>query len=130
MCKRLYSPDMAAGRLAINWLAATCLVVSVTLADAASREDPLRPPGYKVTESAKAVDNKAKTWSVNEILHSEGRRIAIVNNETVKKGDVINGARVLDITAEQVTLQYQDRLIHARLNLIPVKKLITNSTGR
>lgn len=90
---------------------------------AASSEDPLRPPGYKIAGSKKTVGKQPKTWFVNEILHSEGRRLAIVNNETVKKGDLVNGARVVDITAEQVTLEYKGRTINSRLNLVAVKKL-------
>lgn len=108
------------------------LLFSVT-AYATSRQDPLRPPGHKITESAKNMDKAYKkevqAWVVNEILHSEGRRVAIVNNITVKQGDLVSGAKVLDITAEQVTLKYKDTVINARLNVVPVKRLIMNTTG-
>lgn len=90
---------------------------------AATSEDPLRPPGYKITKSNKKGEKQPKTWIVNEILHSEGRRVAIVNNETVRKGDLVNGARVVNITSEQVTLEYKGRIINSRLNLVAVKKL-------
>ena len=108
------------------------LVFAVTTAHAVNSEDPLRPPGHRITENAKADKKQPQTWYVNEILRSEGRRIAIVNNTMVKHGDFVNGARVIDITADQVTLKYKDRIIASRLNLVPVKKLKTNknNTGR
>lgn len=92
---------------------------------ALANEDPLRPPGKGVTVTTKSGEKKTETWLVNEILHSEGRRLAIVNNTTVQKGDLVNGARVVDITAEQVTLNYKGRIINSRLNLVSVKRLKT-----
>ncbi len=106
------------------------LAFVVTVVHAATREDPFRPPGYQITEPARLDKKKPKTWFVNEILHSEGRRVAIVNNITVKQGDRINGAKVINITANQVTLKYKDRIINSRLNMVPVKRLRINKTGR
>ena len=99
-------------------------------ADAVTREDPLRPPGYAKTDTAKKKDEEPERWLVNEILHSEGRRLAIVNNITVQQGDLVNGARVIAITADQVTLKYKDKIIKSRLGLVPVKRLKTKNTGR
>lgn len=116
-------------------LSIICITVSMMLivatTQAVTRQDPLRPPGHKADESVKMTASKQpKTWFVNEILHSEGRRLAIVNNITVKQGDLVDGARVVDITADHVILKYKDRTITSRLNMVPVKRLKTNTTGR
>ena len=77
-------------------LTTLCVLLTVNNIFAASIEDPLRPPNY--SKSSVLPMNKDKTWSVNEILVSEGRRIAIVNNKMVNIGDVVNGAKVIYIT--------------------------------
>lgn len=103
---------------------AVCFMQAVVLtANAATSEDPLRPPGYKITGAKSTAGKQPATWLVNEILHSEGRRVAIVNNKMVKKGDVVDGARVVDITSERVTLEYKGRIINSRINLVAVKRL-------
>lgn len=90
------------------------------------KEDPLRPPEYKVkkTTVVKGKDSKAvRGWYVNEIIFSGNRRIAIVNNVAVTKGDRVNGARVIDIKPEHVVLNYKDKTVTARLRVVPVKKI-------
>ncbi len=94
---------------------------------AASREDPLRPPDYSKSPVMPKTMNK--TWYVNEILASEGRRLAIVNNRMVKAGDSVDGAKVLDISPDRVTLKYENRIIYSPLNLVPVKRLIKPGVG-
>ena len=106
------------------------LMQATLVVDAVTSEDPLRPPGQRIVDSAKVEKKTPETWSVNEILHSEGRRLAIVNNKTVQQGDVVNGATVMDISADQVTLKYKDKIINSYLSLVPVKKLKAGNTGR
>lgn len=106
------------------------LMLMSSVTNAVTSEDPLRPPGIKNVDAAKVEKKAPKTWSVNEILHSEGRRLAIVNNKTVQQGDVVNGATVMDIRANQVTLKYKDKIINSYLSLVPVKKLRMRNTGR
>ena len=92
-----------------------------------SKEDPLRPPGYSKTVVLPI--NKNKTWYVNEILASEGRRIAIVNGKMVKVGDTVDGAKVIKIASDKVKLHYKNRIIDLPLTLIPVKRLIKPGVG-
>ena len=89
------------------------------------KEDPLRPPEYKLKKSSVDISKKSAAptrWVVRQILFSGDRRIAIVNNVAVAKGDRVNGARVVGIKSEHVILDYKDKMITARMSTVPVKK--------
>ena len=89
------------------------------------KEDPLRPPEYKLKKISVDKDKKSATpnrWVVRQILFSGNRRIAIVNNVAVAKGDRVGGARVVGIKSEHVILDYKDKMITARMSAVPVKK--------
>ena len=60
-----------------------------TQAFAEIREDPMRPPGYNSTPAAAS---RAPGWQVREILISDTRRVAVVNDSSVKQGDVVDVA--------------------------------------
>lgn len=94
---------------------------------AVSLGDPFRPPSY--SNSIVLPKDKNKTWYVNEILASEGRRIAIVNDRTVTTGDTVDEAKVIDITSERVTLKYKNRNIYLPLTRVQVKRLVKPGVG-
>ena len=92
----------------------------------AQKEDPLRPPEYRIKEVSKKVAGVAvkaePSWSVREIIYSGDRRVAIVNNVVVSSGDMIDGARVLNIKPEHVLLSYKDKKFKSHLRSVTVKK--------
>jgi hypothetical protein len=85
--------------------------------------DPLRPPEYAPDYQKSAGAPSKPSWWVSEILFSGGRRVAIINNVAVAVGDLINGARVVDIKPEHVVLKYKSGLINFRLHTTSVKKI-------
>jgi len=93
---------------------------------AVMKGDPLRPPEFKIETSDLTTEKKApakkKGFLVREILFSGKRRVAIVNNVAVSRGDVVSGARVIDIKPTHVVLNYKDKTIKARLRTVAVKK--------
>ena len=89
------------------------------------KEDPLRPADYRSAGAAASPKHSAPSWRVNEILISESRRVAVVNDRSVKQGEYISGARVVAIEPGYVTLEYNNRLITARFNIVPVKRRVT-----
>lgn len=105
-------------------LLTACFAINTVNASVVKMEDPLRPPGFKLTKPANSNGVKKTTWHVNEILFSGERRVAIVNNMAVTIGDSINGARVSDIEAEHVVLNYKGRVIKLRLKTMSVKKQV------
>ena len=104
------------------------VIVSVIPANAyaVKSEDPLRPPEFKIKKvtpviTGKKAVSKPAGWLVREILFSGKRRVAIVNNVAVSKGDRINGAKVIDIKPRHVVLNYKDKTIKAPLRSVSVK---------
>lgn len=106
-------------------------------------KDPMRPPAYALEKYRlmkiknirpvidKKVTPKAKdTWVLNSILFSSQRQHAIINNQLVKKGEMIKGARLVLLKPEGVRLlakgKYIDLRIHgAAVSSGSIKKSLT-----
>lgn len=54
-------------------------------------------------------------WTLQSILFSNERRIAIINGKRVREGDRIGSARVARIQDSQVLLKTGDRMLKLRL---------------
>jgi MSHA biogenesis protein MshK len=100
------------------------MLVVIANAAAEIKEDPLRPPGYRNSGAGVSARHSAPRWHVNEILISDSRRVAIVNGISVQKGEHVSGARVVAIEPDHVTLEYNNKLITARLKMVSVKRRI------
>ena len=91
-------------------------------------EDPLRPPQYKIKKTSITTTgikiNAAPAWKVREIIFSGERRVAIINDVAVSRGDTVSGARVIDIRPEHVVLKYKEKTIKSRLRSVSVKKKV------
>lgn len=106
-------------------VACACISVFSINAYAVKKEDPLRPPEYRLEKTNAGKSKTAKPrWYVNEILFSGERRVALVNGAVVIKGDRVNGARVIDIKPAYVVLEYKDKIIKARLKAVSVKNKV------
>jgi MSHA biogenesis protein MshK len=67
--------------------------------------DPTRPPAQMLRPAANAQANA--TPQLQSILVGRaagGRRVAVIDGNTVRVGDVVGGARVVGITQAQVVL--------------------------
>lgn len=65
-------------------------------------QDPTLPADWQVAREAAA--QPTKQFQLNYILSSSERSLAMINGQRVGEGDRVNGARVVRITAESVTL--------------------------
>lgn len=90
MSERNYYP--ACGLLLVGLL----LALPVT----ADSDDPMRPPQARQTTTP-AVQ---QSWDLSSVLISERRRLAVINDQMVKVGDRVGGARVQRIEADRVIL--------------------------
>ena len=75
------------------------LMPSLTLAS--SVDDPMRPPQARQAQTP----TPQPSWDLSSILISENRRLAVVNDEIVKVGERVGGARVEQIEADRVVLR-------------------------
>jgi MSHA biogenesis protein MshK len=85
-------------------LAAVCCNAAETL------RDPTRP--FVAQSPAQIVNAR---FSVNAIFVSDDRRIAVVNGQRVKPGDTVGGAKVVEISGDEVRLVYDGKTISVRL---------------
>lgn len=92
-----------------------------TLPNGEILQDPTRPADWQTVREAAA--EPAKQFLLNYILSSNERSQALINGQRVGEGDRINGARVMRITAESVTLNVdgQQRVLRTQ-NRKAVKK--------
>ena len=81
---------------------------------AAPLVDPTRPSGYQVTTEEKKLVTAtvtSPTWELQSTLIDPYQKIAVINGQQVKLGEVINGAELLQIKHHQVKLRYQGEFI-------------------
>lgn len=85
--------------------------------------DPMAPPIVAPTLSATLDPGTISTCTVTAIRIGGSANTAIVNGQLLRVGDQFNGARVVSITVDRVTLeserqrstcQFQERLVKSR----------------
>ena len=79
-------------------------------------EDPTRPPGYGAKQGARQVPARPR-WQLYSTLIAPARRVANINGELVHQGEIIDGARLVEVQAAKVVLQHDGRQI--TLSLLP-----------
>jgi MSHA biogenesis protein MshK len=89
----------------LRLLAAAALSLSFAAAQAQSLQDPTRPPATPATGD-KGAPAYAGPQLQSILIGREqgGRRVAVIDGETVRLGETWNGARVARITPHQVEL--------------------------
>jgi len=108
------------------------VLLGSTIAIADELPDPTRPPS--VLDAAAAPDPRGidpSTTSqlvLNAIFFAEGRRIAIINDQRVGLGDVVQAAEVTAIERDRVSLVRQGEPIELQLIGNDVKRLTTAAT--
>lgn len=84
--------------------------------------DPTRPSYYSNKTSTTASITKPKaaqniqTWTLETTLADSKRIMAIINGKQVVVGDEVDGAYVMKITHQQVTLKHDDELFDIKLH--------------
>lgn len=77
-------------------------------------KDPTRPTVFQDLDSAEKesgsieedeIDKRKDPWMLTSTIVSPGRRTAIINGKSVSKGDIINGALILDIFPASVKIK-------------------------
>lgn len=89
--------------------------------------DPMRPPAFALEkfrqekirtapiQSAVARPQQKTTWVLSSILYSSQRQHAIINNQLVRKGDVILGAKLLRLRPDGVRLMVKGKIVDLTL---------------
>jgi hypothetical protein len=90
--------------------------------------DPMQPPAFALykfrmekqpqSSSAGSADVKprAQALVLNSILYSSQRQHAIINNKIVKKGDMVDGAKLIQLLPDKARLIKKGKVIELSLN--------------
>ena len=94
------------------------LLTGPTVADTQEGlRDPTRP--YNATPVASTSSGGGKSnvsrYDVTAIFTSDSRRVAIVNGKRVVEGDKIDGATVVEITANTMSLEVSGKVVERRV---------------
>lgn len=87
--------------------------------NAYSAQDPMRPPSWTTRSPAPDAAN-AESLSLQQILISSTRKIAIINEKIVTEGASVSGARIIEITDEWVRVKRRGRSM--TLKVAPMTK--------
>lgn len=77
-----------------------------------SLRDPMRPDGHRPQRESASAEEQSRQWHwhVNSILISEERRLAVVNGRSVRAGDRIGPASVVEILPYAVRLRHDGEM--------------------
>ena len=84
--------------------------------------DPTMPPYYQQSEMVQesvtqTVQSPAvRKWTLNTTIVSPYQRIAMINGKRVELGDMVNGAEVIMIDHQKVTLLFDGDAISVKLH--------------
>ena len=133
-------PSVLAGTVALLTLGA-----QIPIAQAAEIRDPMEPPAFALQKfreakwkknanrvvKKKTVVKKAavKPMRLTSILFSPERKVAIIDDQTLKVGDVIRNAKLIKINKHNVRLMKKGKIIDLVLNddLTAIKKISVES---
>lgn len=79
--------------------------------DGVSYRDPTQPAGMMRVQGQPTVRQTARSYEVSFIRTGGDTPVAVVNGQTVSVGDVVDGAQVLRITEDTVSLDTDDGAI-------------------
>lgn len=87
-----------------------CLLLTAGLWQQAYAADPTQPPGWLsgATPIKKQVAAPAR-FNLQQVLNRNGHRLAVINNQLVKTGDRVAGAKVVAIRADSVVLNISQK---------------------
>lgn len=71
-------------------------------------QDPMRPPAWSHERQQSSPINKGQ-FNLQQIISSNNRSVAVINDTLLVEGQIINGAKVTKITSQWVRLNYKGR---------------------
>ena len=107
-------------------VAAALLVVPALAAAQGGLGDPTRPTSLSEPDSVLAAVQGPR-WRLQSTLVADTRRLAVINGRTVAQGGRIDGATVVEVRRDGVTLDHEGQRIV--LHLLPGSLDVKRSGG-
>ncbi len=86
-------------------------------------KDPTRPPAFREAPRARAaVKKRAPSFALRAVLVSPGRRVAVINGQTLRVGQKVDGFEVVEIEPSHVGLRKGRKVLNLELAKSSVKK--------
>jgi hypothetical protein len=104
-----------------TWIRVSTSVLACSLgvaaASASAQADPMRPPTpSELARFGPGTEGRPdESFRLQSLLIAPDRRVAIVNDQRVKRGDDIDGARVTAIEPDGVVLEFDGRTIDLKV---------------
>lgn len=76
--------------------------------------DPTRPTSLSEPEPERATV-RGPRWRLQSTLVADTRRLAVINGRTIVQGGLVDGARLLEVRPDGVTLEQDGQRIVLRL---------------
>ena len=108
--------------------------------DLGSLPDPTRPTQRGAQPNLDARDEAAGSISLDSILYSDERRVAMINGRLLNEGDVVQGVRVVSVQRDAVIVKAADKpsqklklssaRVHIRPTAAPAQLAAERAPGR
>lgn len=99
-----------------RWVLTLALGLATGVAAAQSGfGDPTRPTSLSEPEPEAERAVQGPRWRLQSTLVADHRRLAVINGRTVAQGSQVDGARLLEVRQDGVTLEADGRRIDVRL---------------
>lgn len=83
--------------------------------DSHNKKDPFNPPILKT--QAESGTNLLSSLKVEGIIWDENKPVAIISDKVVSVGDVISGAKVVNIKQNEVVFDINGELVYVKLQI-------------
>ena len=108
----------AEGKTSRRLARALILLAAFGLSTAAAAQDlgdPTKPTPLAPRGSGGAGESSGPRWRLQSTLVADTRRLAVINGKTVKPGERVDGATVVDVRTDGVVLDYDGQRMEIRL---------------
>lgn len=77
--------------------------------------DPTRPTALAEPDAPGSAAAQGPRWRLQSTLVADTRRVAVINGRMVAQGERVDGARLVEIRPDGVTLEHEGQRITLRL---------------
>jgi len=89
--------------------------------------DPTRPTPLRAAAPVEAA--AAPQWRLQSTLVAAQRRVAVINGRTVREGETVDGARLVEVRPDGVSLERAGRTFELTLRAPAVQRLEPTQAG-